>query len=206
MTTSPKRNVTTDSSTPSVASNGSASATAPSTSAVKAMKPHAADTVPARSNGKHPGGRPSKLTPKLISHLILMARRGFTDAEMADVIGVAEQSLYNWRDRPEYLEFIKASKEESDQCVVASLFDLAHGYEYYEDVATLAGPVRIKKRVKPDVVACIFWLKNRQRKLWREREAAGEGEAKAPKLYFVVNVSQNGKTKRAHVQPTAVRV
>jgi hypothetical protein len=67
-------------------------------------------------------------------------------------------------------------KEVADDRVERSLFNRATGYTY--DATKVFMPAGAKKpvyapyreHVPPDVTACIFWLKNRRKDQWRDRQ------------------------------------
>ena len=132
---------------------------------------------------KHPGGRPSKLTPQLAVKIFFMARRGFTDLEIAEVLDLTEQTINNWKKIPEFFEALKENKAEADELVELSLFERAVGYSHPEEkVFQYEGEIITHETIKhypPEPVACFFWLKNRKPKEWRDRiEHAVNGELK----------------------------
>ena len=107
-----------------------------------------------------------------------MARKlcllGATDADVADFFGVAKYTIWKWRkDYPEFAEAMDAGRVVADANVVNRLYMRAIGYSYTEQKPVSAkGDVKIveiNKHMPPDVTACIFWLKNRQRHKWRDR-------------------------------------
>ena len=85
-----------------------------------------------------------------------------------------ERTVYRWQhDHPEFCQALKVGKEASGNRVEKSLYRRVVGYSYdavkimgYEGVYT---PVAYVEHVPPDTTACIFWLKNRRRDLWRDR-------------------------------------
>ena len=92
-----------------------------------------------------------------------LTRLGLTDAQLADVLGCHRSTLYVWQERhAEFAAAIRNGKALADAEVSESLYKRARGYEAIEaDGRT--------KHVPPDTVACIFWLKNRQPHLWRDK-------------------------------------
>ena len=104
-----------------------------------------------------------------------MATCGMTDKEMAELLGVTEQTFNNWKKKfPEFFESLKNWKMEADEKVERSLFERACGYEHEEDKIFNANGkalvVSTIKRYPPDPTAAIFWLKNRQPKEWRDKQ------------------------------------
>jgi hypothetical protein len=77
----------------------------------------------------------------------------------------------------------------ADERVTRSLYQRANGYDYDSEkvFCNAAGEVTrvpVKVHVPPDTVACIFWLKNRRKDLWRDRH-----ETEQPPLAFDPNES-----------------
>ena len=126
--------------------------------------------------------------PKKAGDLALM---GKTNKEIADALGVNEDTFHQWRKQfPEFADAIKRNKDQADSVVVASLYQRATGYEYEEKRVTISQygneeVTTITKHVAPDVTAQIFWLKNRQPKDWRDKQNVEHSGA--------VNVSTNPK-------------
>jgi hypothetical protein len=121
-------------------------------------------------------GRPSTFREEYLVTVERLMLLGATDAEIAEALQVDISTLYEWqRARPDFAEVLKTRKEPSDQRVVKSLYLRAVGYTYSEKVTIKENGKPIKTvetehRVPPETVACIFWLKNRQRELWRDRQ------------------------------------
>ena len=121
-------------------------------------------------------------TPILIAEL---AKRGYTDAQMAKALGVDRATLHRWCKRyPELKEASEDGKEIADDVIVDSLYNRAKGHTI-KDKKILKNPdgsVRqeiTEREVSPDTTACIFWLKNRRPKEWRDKhdvEHSGEVE------------------------------
>ncbi|SDY78220.1 hypothetical protein [Nitrosomonas sp. Nm33] len=68
---------------------------------------------------------------------------------------------------------LRRGKLIADAKVAEALYKMAIGYSHPEThIARQGGKVikiEITKRYLPNTKACIFWLKNRQPKLWRDR-------------------------------------
>jgi hypothetical protein len=64
-------------------------------------------TIPARSNGKHPGGRPSKYNPEICKTLPDMFKEGQSVCEVATELGISVVTYYQWE--KDYPEFLNAS-------------------------------------------------------------------------------------------------
>lgn len=100
---------------------------------------------------------------------------GATDAEMASFFNVAESTINKWKlDYPEFSESIKKGKVQADAVVASKLFHRATGYEHPEvDIKLYQGTIiktDLVKHYPPDTTAAIFWLKNRQKEKWRDRQ------------------------------------
>ncbi len=118
--------------------------------------------------------RPSKFN-EVKDYLIEMAKLGLTDQQMADVVGVTEQTINNWKANDKaFFESLKESKAMKDENVVKSLFERAMGYECLEDkIFNDNGTPLVVPTVKqypPDPTSMIFWLKNRQPDKWRDKQ------------------------------------
>lgn len=104
------------------------------------------------------------------------ARDGLIDEQIAQNIGIRAATLYEWKKRfPEISETLKRGKEVVDRQVENSLLKRALGYEYDEVKEKFEGNVMTertvtRKEVVPDVTAQIFWLKNRKREAWADRQ------------------------------------
>ena len=107
------------------------------------------------------------------------ARDGLVDEQIAQNIGIAASTLYEWKKQyPEISEALKKGKEVVDRQVENALLKRALGYEY-DEITTEYGKEtkRATKQVVPDVTAQIFWLKNRKPDQWRDKrdiEHSGE--------------------------------
>lgn len=126
-------------------------------------------------------GRPSKFRPEFIDQAKELALLGLTDAEMARVFDVSEQTLNTWKkEKDGFLASIKAGKDAADAKVAASLFHRALGYSHEEDdIRAVNGEIVITPTVKhypPDPTSMIFWLKNRQPAKWRDKPSVEESD------------------------------
>jgi len=119
-------------------------------------------------------GRPTDFRAEFVEQSKKLCQLGATDQEVADFFEVNVATIYRWKiSQPAFCEALKAGKEMADERVERSLFAKAIGFEHdtlkifqYEGVPV---EVPFREKVAPDVTACIFWLKNRRPKEWRER-------------------------------------
>ena len=125
---------------------------------------------------KHAGGRPTEYTPKCAEQVYKLCLLGLVDKEIADVFCVSEQTLNSWKNKhPEFLESLTRGKVSADAKVAQSLYHRALGYEHKETItATFQGKItdtmEVIKHYPPDTPAATLWLKNRQPKLWRDKQ------------------------------------
>jgi hypothetical protein len=121
------------------------------------------------------GGRPSKFGTLDLAQVEFVARKGWTDEEMAKFFGVAVSTWYLWKvEHAEFSDALKDWKTEADARVERSLYERALGYEHpSEKIFQHDGQpviVPFQEKYPPDTTACIFWLKNRQSDHWRDKQ------------------------------------
>lgn len=147
---------------------------------------------------------------------------GATDEDLARFFEVAVDTINEWKKRhKEFSASIKDGKETADAEVAHSLNERARGYRYIEQQAIKVKEVQYEngKRVSeiehveivptervvpPDSTAAIFWLKNRKKKLWRDRhELTGEDGKAISQLVVIRSQVQSSQTdnKDATVSP-----
>lgn len=130
----------------------------------------------AKQDGQKPAkklGRPTHFNAKLANRMLELAREGKTDAQIAEAVGISVATISNWKsNNATFVEALNGAKSVADQLVVASLFQRAVGYSHpaVKFVSTRDGieTLNYMEHYPPDVTACIFWLKNRQSKKWRD--------------------------------------
>lgn len=121
------------------------------------------------------GGRPTKYKPEYAKIARKMCELGATDPQLAEAFEVNISTITLWKvTYPEFSAAVKISKDVSDNLVEQSLYKRALGYECEEmDVRVIEGKVvqtPVKKVYPPDPTAMIFWLKNRQKEKWRDKQ------------------------------------
>ncbi len=130
--------------------------------------------------GNKGGGRTTSFKPEYINMAYNIALLGATDKDLADVFGVAETTINNWKNvHIEFFEALKKGKTVADSNVAARLYQRAMGFEHdTEEIKVVSNGsnggssierVKVRKIYPPDTVAAIFWLKNRQRDKWRDK-------------------------------------
>ena len=127
-------------------------------------------------------GRPTKYDARFhIPWAKSLARKGLTIDEIADAMEVAKSTIYEWaKKHEEFSDALTRARSEADAMVEDSLFRRAMGHTVREtkkyvsyDQNGSPVPTRVEqvdREVPPDTTACIFWLKNRQPQLWRDRQ------------------------------------
>ena len=119
-----------------------------------------------------------------LTEIAQWVRDGAMDKDVADKLGINVSTFQGYKAAfPVLREIIEASGAIANQRVENALFARALGMpsieteerpqvsEDAEGNKVLSAPVlvkRVTKRLAPDVVACIFWLKNRDPKRWRD--------------------------------------
>jgi hypothetical protein len=148
------------------------------------MKPKAKSKKPVskpvkkKAPAKNMGGRPTKYDQKYCNMCYQLSLLGLTELQMAVSLGVSEKTFNNWKNNhPGLLQAIKAGKEIADGQVAASLYQRALGYSHKDvDIKVIDGRIvktELIKHYPPDATSAIFWLKNRQKEQWRDKQEIG---------------------------------
>ena len=129
---------------------------------------------------KHSEGRPTVYQEGYSEQAYkLCSEFGADDKKLAKFFNVTERTINNWKRKyTEFFQSLKKGKAEFDtQVVEQSLLKRALGYIYDEitQEPDKDGKLRITKivtkQVAPEVVAQIFWLKNRDPARWSDKKA-----------------------------------
>lgn len=120
-------------------------------------------------------GRPSKYDEKLNKRVEKFCKLGATDKELADFLEITESTLNEWKKKyTELSESIKRGKDLADMNVVNSLYKKAIGFKKKAVKIFQAGGTAFEHEYNqyfpPDVTAQIFWLKNRRKTVWADRQ------------------------------------
>lgn len=111
-----------------------------------------------------------------------LALKGATDEEIAEAFHISVRTLHRWKKtHPELLTALEEGKGVADAKVKRSLYQRAVGYEAKEvtqiieqDPAT--GTQRVSKtqvttkHIVPDTMACMYWLNNRSKGEFSQRQ------------------------------------
>jgi hypothetical protein len=137
-----------------------------------------------------PLGIPSKYDPELHPKLAAgLARHGLIDKQIAEKMGIGTTTLNRWKkEHPEFAVALKVNKAVVNFHAEDCLYKRVTGYEYEEvtreelevitEVKTENGVTstvtvkpykikRVQKTLPPDVLACLAWLRNRDRENWK---------------------------------------
>lgn len=111
--------------------------------------------------------------PELARRLALV---GVTDKELASVFGITVEALYGWdKAHPDFLQARTRGGIMADSVVAVRLYHRAIGYDH--PAVKIFMPAGADSPVyapyvehhPPDVQAIIWWLKNRQRRHWKDK-------------------------------------
>lgn len=116
-------------------------------------------------------GRPTMYRPIFARQAEAFCLLGADDAKLAEMFEVDAATINRWKARyAEFCESIKKGKHVADATVAASLFKSATGGHFIETDQLVGDQVvTLRRQLPPDVVAQIFWLKNRAPKQWRDK-------------------------------------
>ena len=134
--------------------------------------------------------RPTSYRDDMPRQAEIVIALGATDENIADVFGVTERTINNWkRKHPEFFQSLKEAKNKYDAKIEDALAARAlGGYETTETRTTtnsddgLISKVTVTKTLAPDTTAAIFWLKNRQSERWRDKPSDSGGNERDAKF------------------------
>ncbi len=120
-----------------------------------------------------------------------LAMKGAIDEEIAEAFGISRRQLLRWKKKyPSFAEALKKGKDITDAAVEKKLYEKTQGYDYEEKRSIMEldengnrKPLKvetIKKHIPPDTMACMYWLNNRRRGEWSQRQDVNlSGEVKS---------------------------
>lgn len=118
-------------------------------------------------------GRPTKYEGEATCKTVQkLAEIGNTVEQIAQFLEVDQDTIYEWRDKhPEFSEILKNARDFCDELVEQSLYARARGMKRKTVIIDSDGTTTEKTEdVPPDATSMIFWLKNRKRELWKDRQ------------------------------------
>ena len=138
-----------------------------------------------------------------------LALKGATDQELAEAFGVSKRTILRWKnEHPSFAEAYQRGKDVADAKVKKALYQRAIGYEVIEKESTVdvdpktgeSKPVRVKtitKQIAPDTMAIMYWLNNRSKGEFAQRqEVTLGGEVKTSPM---ANLTEDELRKRARL-------
>lgn len=141
-----------------------------------------------------------------------LAIKGATNDEIADAFGITVRTFIRWRQKyPSLDEAVSQGKDVADAKVEKSLYQRAIGYKVTDSERIIElnpedgsqKPIRVKnteKNIAPDTMAIMYWLNNRKRTHWSQRQevalSAGD-ESDDVVIYLPANGrdAEDGKQK-----------
>ena len=131
-----------------------------------------------------------------------LAIKGATNEEIAQAFGISTRTFIRWKQEHESLDkAVTEGKDIADAKVEKSLYQRAIGYKVTDEDVTVETdhrtgerrPARVKKTTKnipPDTMAIMYWLNNRRRTQWSQRQevalSAGD-DSEDVVIYLPVN-------------------
>lgn len=151
-------------------------------------------------------GRPTDYKEAYCEQVEKLCKLGATDAEIAEFFCVAESTINLWKlKHAQFSESIKKGKILADGNIADRLYQRAMGFEHdseeikiiydKETSQQIIERVPIRKIYPPDTAAAIFWLKNRQKKKWRDKQEQGftDGEGNDVNPVQIFKIPDNGR-------------
>lgn len=126
--------------------------------------------------GNPGGGRISGYKNEFARQASHLCNLGASNNDLASFFQVSHETIHRWSlTYKEFANAIRVGKEFSDERVVMSLYNKAIGYEKVieKEVIGKDGSLKIVKDkiyIPPSDGAISFWLKNRRRHEWRDRQ------------------------------------
>ena len=118
-------------------------------------------------------GRPTSFHPDMCEQAHNYCLLGATNDELAEFFAVSPRTVDNWiAQRPDFAEAVKSGRIIADARVARGLYARAVGYDRKVEREVILGgelkPITSTVHYPPNVQACIFWLRNRRRRTWRD--------------------------------------
>lgn len=144
-------------------------------------------------------GRPTDYKEEYNEQAYKLCLLGATDAELADFFNVVESTINLWKlNHPLFSESIKGGKMQADSEVANKLFKRATGYEHEDvDIKMFEGEIIQTKLIKhypPDTAAGIFWLKNRQKTKWMDKQVLSNDPENPLPQVTIFQLPDNGRS------------
>ena len=120
-------------------------------------------------------GRPTKYKEVFKDQAYKLSLLGLTDVQMAEVFGVTERTFNYWKEEKEgFFQSLKEGKHLADAEVAISMYQRAKGYDKAntKEVVQNGEVIQLQdvRHYPSDPTSAIFWLKNRQPRVWRDKQ------------------------------------
>ena len=118
-------------------------------------------------------GRPTLYDPEMCEQARNYCLLGATNDELADFLHVSPSTIDRWiAERADFGDAVKRGRVVADSRVARGLYDRAVGYDRTIERSAVVGgelkPITSTVHYPPNVPACIFWLRNRRPRTWRD--------------------------------------
>lgn len=140
----------------------------------------------------------SKYSPAMDDIAGNLARRGFTDMEIAEVLGISDRTLRWWKTQyPTFAAAMERSTNEANDAVERTLFKKALGYtQKIETVSASGKKVITEKTYEPDMGAIKFWLTHKKPEEYTPvKEVKQSLDFGETFLNFLERVEKDGKAR-----------
>jgi hypothetical protein len=118
-------------------------------------------------------GRPTRFEPEMCEQAHNYCLLGATNDELAEFFDVSPSTIDRWiAERADFRNAVRSGRVVADAKVARGLYARAIGYDRTFDRSVVIGsevkPVTSTVHYPPNVQACIFWLRSRRRRTWRD--------------------------------------
>jgi hypothetical protein len=118
-------------------------------------------------------GRPTRYEPEICEQAHNYCLLGATNDELAEFFHVSPSTIDRWiAERADFGDAVRQGRVVADARVARGLYARAVGYDRdIERAIVLGGELKSLTSTvhyPPNVQACIFWLRNRRRRTWRD--------------------------------------
>ena len=117
------------------------------------------------------------ITGQGLENVCKWAKLGLTDEQLAKNMGIGRTTLYNWlKEFPDFAKAIKEARRIPNLEIENSMFELAWGRVYVEEIKTSLDPKtgevskieKTRRQVPPNPTILIFLAKNRMRDKYKD--------------------------------------
>jgi hypothetical protein len=118
-------------------------------------------------------GRPTRFESEMCEQAHNYCLLGATNNELAEFFDVSPSTIDRWiAERADFRDAVRSGRVTADARVARGLYARAIGYDRTFERSVVIGsevkPVTSTIHYPPNVQACIFWLRNRRRRTWRD--------------------------------------